>query len=294
MFDADSGAGDSEVISSAKSNSDGTYSLPAISGAVKLQFEPSPAGVGYPGRAVPRYLPQWSGGSTDFEHAAPAEAAAGQTDEVDAVLSDAQIALGDRPTINHTPRVGNRLTVFSGDTSYDNEEAVKRSYRWLRTKGGKTTPIAGANHTYYVPTIKDAGSRLSVRVDHTPPPSSFPGIEPASSTSVLTPIIKSKSHVLATAKAIGGRKFKVTVEVDIAGAGKPDGRVYVVWLRLKQKGNRLYASGKTLSKLVRYRDGKATYTVKVGTKGYWAYGAVHPTTSTIIGDDHFTRFLKVR
>ncbi|KAA1395808.1 carboxypeptidase-like regulatory domain-containing protein [Aeromicrobium ginsengisoli] len=274
---SDTASGNDPVIRTVNTRSDGTYSIHSIEGPVKLRFTPESVTVA--GKEVPQFVGEWSGDAPDFEHAIATEATLGETTSgVDATLADAPMVAGLGPYIHGKPLVGTRMTATGIATNHSD---IPPSYQWLRTKSGKTISISGATKYSYVLTAKDAGARVSVRVTINPP-ATFPGLTPVSNISARSDVVKSKSHVVARARALGGRRFKITFSVSVVGVSKPDGRVYVSWVRLKPRGNYLYPTGTTTSRWVSYRDGYGSYTVKVSKKGYWAYRVYQPTTSTIL------------
>ncbi|KQV74686.1 hypothetical protein ASC61_06540 [Aeromicrobium sp. Root344] len=274
---SDSASDNDPVIRSVNTRSDGTYSIRSVEGPVKLRF--TPENVTVAGNEVPQFVGEWSGDAPDFAHAIATEATLGQTTSgVDATLTDAPLVAGLGPYIHGKPLVGTRMTATGIATNHSD---IPPSYQWLRTKSGKTVSITGATKYSYLLTAKDAGARVSVRVTINPP-ATFPGLTPVSNISARSDVVKSKSHVVARARALGGRRFKITFSVSVVGVSKPDGRVYVSWVRLRQKGSYLYPTGTTTSRWVSYRDGHGSYTVKVSRKAYWAYRVYQPTTSTII------------
>lgn len=290
LYDGNDGSGlSSEVIHTTTSNFYGEYSIPSIAGPVKLRFAPvkvNPAGI-----EVDHHLPQWSGGAIDFQSASTVTANKGDQTTLNATLKDAQTNVLARARITGNPKIGSTLAAIL-KTGYDYEPGFTKTYQWFRTKGRTTAPIAGATHEGYNPTAADLGARLSVRVTITPPTPS-PGVVPDSSTSFPTDYVRSQSTVTASAKAIGGRKFTVNVTVRLNGVANPSGQVYVNWVQLKQQGNNLVPTGKWISKLVTYTNGKASYTVKVSKTGYWAWEAYHPDTSTALSSST-DGYLKVR
>lgn len=278
VYESDDPAGENaKPVASVDGDYNGTYSVPVSAADVTLRFSQGHNPYNEQAERFP-FPPEWLGDAPSLATAPRLSVPVGATSEGhDAIVGDPPIRPVVEPRIKGKVQYAEPLIGDSG--AWSPMGATRYSVRWLRTRNGKTTAIAGATTLRYVPREADIGAQLSMRVTVSVP-STYPGIEPVVFTTKKTVTVKYAATLSVNAK-VSGRKISASARVRYLGLSKQDGKVTFYWFQLKKKGKDLVPTGPERHKSVRYTKGAtAKYAFKVPKSGYWAVVMVAPETST--------------
>lgn len=123
-----------------------------------------------------------------------------------------KMVVSREPALAGTPHVGEPLTVTPGAVG---PGAVTATYVWFRDK----SPIRASNAARYVPTVKDLGSRLSVRITY-----SQAGYTPVVRVLALRDPVRALPSIRARSRA----HRSVTISVEAPGVPSVGGTVTLV------------------------------------------------------------------
>jgi surface antigen len=169
---------------------------------------------------------------------------AAATSAATAPVGPEKLVVTREPSLTGTPHVGEPLTVTPGVVG---PGSVSTTYLWMRDKA----PIRDSNAARYVPTAKDLGSRLSVRVTY-----SQPGYTPVVRLLSLSAPVRS----YATIKARSRAHRSITVSVEALGVPSVGGTVTLVSSR-GERAKRELTNGQATFSPAWLRAGKRTFTV---------------------------------
>jgi surface antigen len=187
-----------------------------------------------------------------LDHRITAVVTAGRTGYTNAAATSAptapvgpeKLVVSREPALTGAPHVGEPLTVSAGAVG---PGSVATTYLWFRGKA----LIRASNSARYVPTAKDLGSRLSVRVTY-----SQPGYTPVVRLLKLSPPVRTYATIHARSRA----HRRVTVSVAALGGRSAGGTVTLVGSR-GERAMRDLVHGKVTFSPDWLRAGRRTITI---------------------------------
>jgi surface antigen len=169
---------------------------------------------------------------------------AAATSAATAPVGPEKLVVSREPSLSGTPHVGEALTVTPGVVG---PGSVSTTYVWFRDDA----PLRDSNSARYVPTTKDLGSRLSVRITYTQP-----GYTPVVRRLELPSPIRSYPTIRARSHA----HRSITVSVEALGVPSVGGTVTLVSSR-GERAMRALVHGQATFSPAWLRAGKRTVTV---------------------------------